>query len=1055
MGNFPSLAPRAGDLSTELAAFSFAEVVRSAARLVASQPAGLDARCTLDAYAEAFTDAHAVDTDGIFAEAPLSLHRALSTPWGSATPAVAPVGALVVAHALWAHPASSDEVAERYASVLAWFCGAAVRELPATSASPAMTMAAATAVVHAVAGVCLSVGLGSRLPGKKEADAVARDAFAAVGSSATPSVRAFARWAATEGGAHFFVTRWTLTPRAFRERVAAAQLPALTALDSAEAVADRAAWLLSATPRPGVWSVAARVPGVRTSLAASVARASMRGAVSHAGPTPKLAALVASSTALCTKLATASGLTVAQVSTLQRSFRLEADADGQLGRDSFVHVLCATLPAVDAADAERLFAAFDVDGNNKVSFGEFIVGFGKVARGAVAEKIALLWPALDGNVEGGVRVSAADLRKELERGEIEVGLREAAARASLAAHFPLSAPAAPRALASIGSVSPGKAAAQQQVRLPLPTAQFAAAINYVGDGVLEFLEHLCARPAAGVLARALADVAPFLLSVRGVKWTGACALADAAAGTDPRSVVRDAFARTPVCAVNVVGAATLVSATRRGGAPERVVTRDGIAAALLFAFWNEAGVLTAPRIPESSADFRKALDDFFVALLFAAEDFGVTLEPLPTAIPLSGVLFSLSLVLARGVKDVTKALGEFLDSAGKVSAEAARGWVARVASRETAALSAGARFLDGLKSGDARGDDNAHAALRAVLTVEPTLVNAFALAFAAPSARAAARRPPPPISVRRTPSLSSSSRSPTLAAARSPSLPASGLNLSPSPLSLSMSLHSSSMAAVPALALPPPAASAAAAATTGTVTQQPLATPSRGAKATLASPPVSIVNETQLLSLLHSPSAQPPRPRVVASHLVSAAPAPAPTQKRAPHSGGAAVSAAALYARRVELTKTLSFLESSTAAGARSAKRAEENGRGAVIDAAAALEALSRSVRAAAEARRVEGVETARRRPASAAGGVAKPAHATRGSALAAVRAAQAAIGINEVGGLRAVPAEAGAATSIRNAALFARPQSAAHGVIDAAATPRPQRPASAAAAVTQTFKLC
>ena len=1038
MGNFPSLSPRVGDLSAELSAFTFPEVVRCASRLASCVvPPGLDSRCTMDAYAEAFTDSHSVDTDGIFVEAPLSLHRALSTPWDPATPTLASVGAIIVAHTLWAHPATSDEVAERYATVLSWFCGASVGALPATAASPAVTLAAATAVVNVVASVCVSVGLGARLPGRYEAEEVARDALAAVGSSATPSVRAFAKWAATESGAHALVTRWTLTPHAFKEKVAANQLPALTAIDSAEAVADRAAWLLAATPRPGVWSVTSHVPGVRTSLAVSVAKSSLRGAVSHAGPTPKLAALVASSAALCTKLATASGLTVAQVTSLRNSFRSEADADGQLGRESFVHVLCATLPAVDASDAERLFSAFDVDDNHKVSFSEFIVGFGKVARGAVAEKIALLWPALDGHVEGGASVSASDLKEGLERGAIEAKLRETAARASLSTHF-TPPPTAPRAFLQIGLASSGKVVAP--TRPPLATAIFCAAINNTDDGVLEFLEHLCARPAAGVLARALADVAPFLLSVRGVKWTGAAALSGDA-GSDRRSVVRDAFARTPVCAVNVAGASTFVSASRRGGAPERIVSREGIAAALFFSFWNESSVLTAPRIQEST-DFRKALDDFFVALLFAAEDFGVALAPMPTVIPLPGILFSLSLVLARGTKDVTKALGAFLDdgSDGKVTADAANAWVARVAFRETAALSAGSRFLESLRSdgSDVKGDDNAHAALRAVLAVEPRLVNAFALAFAAPSARATARRPPP-ISIGRTPSLTSA-RSPTLTSAKSPTL--TSTNLSPSP---AFSLQS--MNIIPALALPPPAV------------EQPMPSHPMTAAGTPASPPFysfgspppsSIANDSQLLSFLQPPpSPQLPRPRIVASHF-----APASVTKRQPAKGGAeasagaAVSAAALSARRVDLIKTLTKLESSTAAGARSAKRAEEEGRGAVFDAAAALEAVSRSVRAAAEARRVEALENARKRPSSAAGAYAKPSHATRGSALAAVRAAQAAIGINEVGGLRAMPAEAGAAISIRNAGLFARPQTAAHGLIETA-TPRPPRPTSAA-----TFKL-
>jgi Ca2+-binding EF-hand superfamily protein len=978
---------------------------------LASLPGGLDRLVTIDEYAVAFTDSHLVETDGIFVEAPLSLHRALSAPWEPPC-ALAHAGALILAHSLWALPAATDDLAERLAIVLSWFCGSATVAVQssATSASPAMTLAGATSVVEALACVCFGVGLGARLPETGEADAIAREALKVAGGGTMPNSRAFAKWAVTANGVHSLLTRWSLTARAFRELVASHNLPHLVELDSAAAIADRTVALLGAIPRAGVWSVAACVPGIRTPLAAAVANLPPRGtaaatAAAAASNTPKPAAYVASSAALLLKLAATSGLTVAQVSSLRNSFRGEADAEGQMGRENFVRVLCATLPSVDETDAARLFSTFDTDSSGRVSFSEFIVGMAKVARGAVGEKIALLWPELDGR-GGGKTVSAVDLKRVLERGTVEASVREAAARKALVTLF--TSTTSPRAFVQIGSVARGGGGGTSAPQPPIAAAAFAAAVNTAGDGALEFLERLCARPAAGVLARALADVAPFLLVARGTRAIGADALSGGA-GDDPRAVVRDAFARTPICAVNVASAQQIYAASQRNGAPARFFSREDIVAALVFAFWNDS---TTPRSQESAA-FTRALDDFFVALMFAAGDFGVA-DSTENRISVPSVLFSLSITLARGAKDLAKALTALLDSEGegKVSADAANAWVTRVVCSETVALASGARFLEGFNTSESStGGDDAHATLRAVLSIEPSLVNAFALAFSAPSARAAPPRPPPVISIARTPSLTSA-KSPALTSATSPTLSSTrspALSSQPPPGIPPLDLLFSGAAAPP---LPLPVAVAPA-------------SPSFSFGAPLSSP----------LESPRSRAAAPPP-----------APSSRPSERRSPKTGGQAAknrtsSSAALFARRVELTKTLALLESSTTACARSAKRAEEDGRGAIFDAAAALEAASRRVRTAGEARKLEAAEAARRRPASAAGLHAKPAHASRGSALAAVRAAQAAVGTNAVG-LTAKATTALAATSLRTAGLYTRP---AHGLADA--TPRP-------ASAHLTFKL-
>jgi Ca2+-binding EF-hand superfamily protein len=101
-----------------------------------------------------------------------------------------------------------------------------------------------------------------------------------------------------------------------------------------------------------------------------------------------------------------SGFTTDNIVAMYRQFSRDFPS-GYVTRDTFVRSFGQYFPEGDREFAGRLFRAHDVDGNDRVSFGEFVVSLYVAQHGTAEEK--LRWAFRMYDVDGDGTVSQAEL----------------------------------------------------------------------------------------------------------------------------------------------------------------------------------------------------------------------------------------------------------------------------------------------------------------------------------------------------------------------------------------------------------------------------------------------------------------------------------------------------------------------------------------------------------------------------------------------------------------------------------------------------------------------
>ncbi|KAI8916395.1 hypothetical protein EDD86DRAFT_198426 [Gorgonomyces haynaldii] len=101
-----------------------------------------------------------------------------------------------------------------------------------------------------------------------------------------------------------------------------------------------------------------------------------------------------------------SHFTLQEIQRLKKAFTQYADKDGTIDKDDFRRALSSNINAWSAGAQymflERLFDAFDLDGNHRIDFSEFIQGLSVFFKGEPEEKMELTFRIYDIDKSGSI-----------------------------------------------------------------------------------------------------------------------------------------------------------------------------------------------------------------------------------------------------------------------------------------------------------------------------------------------------------------------------------------------------------------------------------------------------------------------------------------------------------------------------------------------------------------------------------------------------------------------------------------------------------------------------
>ena len=725
-------------------------------------PGGLSSPVTLDAYLISFTDVSRL-REGVYAEGCVPLHCALVTP-GLRGRATVSALSLVVAHTLWCTPAAPSIIYTRYVSLANWAVEAAGGNKIQSGSSPAadeaviVPIAALAFLLSSLATTLSALGRAGRIPDTEEAYATAL----AICTTADPppvskrsqvvtgiSAKSLAIWALTPAGTHSLSSRWSHTVEAFFTFEAKGALPKLVAIASEVEALALARSLLEARhvygENNGVWEKMLILPGLRSGLAAMIDTAgSQISDAEYRAVNSLRTRTVAEATSMNATLefAATAGLTASSLPPLRIAFAKVAGVSGQLNREGFTIALREALPDFSEAAALRLFEAFDQDGSGAVSFSEFVIGIGSVARGSVDEKVAALWTCFSDDALGIIR--PADLLRFVNSGATTFATEAFNAREAVANLFAAAGPPKSAfATLTMAVGSPGGWGIEDKINIVLapPPSRDAFAVSAVSNPFfLSWLRATLARPAIGTLRRALLDATPHLLAASDIKPPPMFERSSTLAGSCPEDA--SAFDKTPMSYSNVESLCLSLTAALRGGGggggknspnltDKEALHLDG---SVYLAFLRSTLVAAfSLREPSPADPVIPALFNSLQILWKAFVQVSAELcdkhhaETLPLEIPTRDVLFALAIALARTDTDAATALHRFLDvnGDGKVYAPAVLAWMLSAQERTDATFAAAARVL---AATDRNGDGNVtESELRAAVIHDPSLYDAFSL----------------------------------------------------------------------------------------------------------------------------------------------------------------------------------------------------------------------------------------------------------------------------------------------------------------------------------------
>ena len=829
MGNHPSTSSFSHPLSAVLATHSWDQVVAGVENMRALK-GGLSSSASLDDYLISFIDASRL-REGIYSEGCVPLHCALSTPWTQPRGSKAPALLLTIAHTLFCAPTSPSQILTRYVTLIVWAVEAAASAKSIKTQTPTGTTAESVLLsidvlsnlLISIATTLAALGKAGRIPDATEAYSLAAsicllvDPPLASNSRKTTTVsggitaKAFALWALTPTGTHSLGSRWSLTHEAFTSADMRGVLPPLVAITTETEALVLSRALLSAVHEyeghsGGAWESFLTLPGLRSALSAIVdAAGSQSETEEKAGIALRMrtsAAVTSMSSAL--EFAHSAGLTVSSIPSLRAAFAKAADASGQLNRNGFTQALKEAFPAFSDGASVRLFETFDTDGSGAISFSEFVLGIGSVARGSVGDKINALWTCFSDT--GKIRPS--DLLRFVKSGASTFANEAIDAKNAVTALF---AAAIPISQTMTRSAFSGieKKTTTTQYQAPSRSLFATSAVN--GSSFRSWLRATLARPALGILRRALLDATPWLLVSAGLKAPLNFDRAATLAGTCPDDALA-AFDKTPLSYSNIDAFWSSQAAVSRdrggsggsGSGDIAHITLDGsiylnhLRSSLgsIFAL-REATGTTPPLLP-------LALQNVWAALVQVSTELCGEhhAETLPQFLPTRDVLFALSLALARTDIDSATALHRFLDvkGDGAVRAPSVLAWMLSAQERTDATFAAAARVL---ASADTDGDGAvSEAELRAAVIADPSLFDAFSILLGGGRAGPAPRKK----EIHSTPSLNvTAAPSPT-----APALPITQNLLHGTPQHLKLSLPALK---TPTISSPATAVSALAAST--------------------------------------------------------------------------------------------------------------------------------------------------------------------------------------------------------------------------------------------------